>query len=290
MFQLSMHFCLRGGEIQCKLTKKDLEFSTFDGSEVLRLATSFSSKNHQGGLAGSEWSTSGVITDPTQIAAIKRYLSKLHPEEDRLFQRALSVSKSFTDDSPSWFMRSPLSHNLLAGMMKRLSAAAGLSMEYTNHCVRATSITNMKCSGVDDRRICAVSGHKNVQSLEAYDRPTTKDACILADAIDRVAPERSVSPVAAGSSSCVPLHAAASSSSSLCVRSAGASNTAMAADSAVSNVNTSALAPYLNSASSTFTGNSIVFNIHHGRAQEARKKLKRRRSSHAALIDSHQPS
>ena len=39
-------------------------------------------------------------------------------------------------------------------------------------------------------------------------------------------------------------------------------------------------------ASSTFTGNSIVFNIHHGRAQEARKKLKRRRSSHAALIDS----
>ena len=110
-----------------------------------------------------------------------------------------------------------------------------------------------------------------MQSLEAYDRPTTKDACILADAIDRVAPERSVSPVAAGSSSCVPLHTAASSSSSLCVRSAGASNTAMAADSAVSNVNTSVLAPYLNSASSTFTGNSIVFNIHHGRAQEARK-------------------
>ena len=89
-------------------------------------------------------------------------------------------------------------------MMKRLSAVAGLSMEYTNHCVRATSITNMKCSGVDDQRICAVLGHNNVQSLEAYDRPTTKDACILADAIDRVAPERSVSPVTAGSSSCVP--------------------------------------------------------------------------------------
>eukprot|EP00117_Sycon_ciliatum_P032031 scpid86013/ scgid24930/ len=109
----------------------------------------------------------GVIRDEFQLSAIKRYLSKLHPDENRLFQRALSGEMSAAANC--WFMKMPLSHNILSGMMKRLSSDALLSMQYTNHCVRATSITNMKKCGVDDWRICSVSGHRNVQSLTACD-------------------------------------------------------------------------------------------------------------------------
>eukprot|EP00117_Sycon_ciliatum_P015132 scpid84387/ scgid15106/ len=53
-------------------------------------------------------------------------------------------------------------------MMRRLSEASNLSQSYTNHCLRATSITLMKFAGIEDRKIMAVSGHKNVQSLQAF--------------------------------------------------------------------------------------------------------------------------
>ena len=51
--------------------------------------------------------------------------------------------------------------------MKEISADANLSMLYTNHCVRVTSIVHMKASGAEDRKIMSVSGHRNIQSLEA---------------------------------------------------------------------------------------------------------------------------
>ena len=69
--------------------------------------------------------------------------------------------------------------------MKNISEAAKLSVMYTNHCVRVTSIVNMKAGGAEDRKICAVSGHRNVQSLQSYDRPNQKDVVSLAKAIGK---------------------------------------------------------------------------------------------------------
>lgn len=83
-----------------------------------------------------------------------------------------------------WFMRSPLSHNLLDSMMKSLSDAACLSRAYTNHCLRATSIVHTKRNGAEDRKICAVTGHKNIASLASYDVMSCDEAGALADAID----------------------------------------------------------------------------------------------------------
>ena len=264
-YQLTLHFCLRGGEMQSKLTKRDLVFESIDGQDVLRLGTSFMSKNHQGGLTGSDWSSAGVINDQTQLTAIKRYLDKLHPDQDRLFQRAVKPGKLPADMS-CWYTRSPLSHNLLAGMMKRLSELADLSMAYTNHCVRATCITNMKRSGIDDRRICSVSGHRNVQSLSAYDRPTTKDSCSMAAAVD-LGSVKAVPPATCKEN--FPLHPS----------SIATSVQASPVQNSTSTVSSSALAPYLNAAASTFQNTSIVFNIHADRAKQARKKLKRKRST-----------
>ena len=60
-----------------------------EGKEVFSLSTNFLSKNHQGGVAGSSHVSAGLIQGVVQVAVIKRYLSKLHPEIDRLFQRAI---------------------------------------------------------------------------------------------------------------------------------------------------------------------------------------------------------
>ena len=48
-----------------------------------------------------------------------------------------------------------------------------------------TRIVNLKAAGIEDPKIYAVSCHKNVQSLNAYDRPTENDRKILANAVDK---------------------------------------------------------------------------------------------------------
>ena len=56
----------------------------------------------------------------------------------------------------------------LGQLMPKISKAGGLSKVYTNHCIRATAVTVLSNSGVDDMDIISVSGHKNVQSLLPY--------------------------------------------------------------------------------------------------------------------------
>ena len=142
-------------------------------------------KNHRGGLTGSASTTAGCIKDAVQVAAIQRYVSKLHPDLDRLFQRARAPAGMLVSENDEcWFMRLPLSHNLLDGMMKGLSHAAGTSRDYTNHYLRVTSVVHMKQNGAEDRKICAVTGHKNIASLSSYDIVTSHEAGVLADAID----------------------------------------------------------------------------------------------------------
>ena len=67
--------------------------------------------------------------------------------------------------------------------MKRLSLEAKLSKSYTNHCLRATTMVHLKEAGVDDRRICEISGHRNVTSLAPYE-PLRVHQDALSAAID----------------------------------------------------------------------------------------------------------
>ena len=49
--------------------------------------------------------------------------------------------------------------------MPRISKKAGLSKVYTCHCVRASTVTTLFHSGIDTRRICSITKHKNEASL-----------------------------------------------------------------------------------------------------------------------------
>ena len=146
-FVVSLHFCLRGGEVQCKLKKQDLLFVE---SGRFTLVTDFMTKNYRGGLTWSASTTAGYIKDAVQVAAIQRYVSKLHPNLDRLFQRTRApVGMLVSENDECWFVRSPLSHNVLDGMMEGLSHAASASCIYTNHCLRATSVVHIKQNGTE---------------------------------------------------------------------------------------------------------------------------------------------
>ena len=85
--QISLHFVLRGSEVQIQLKKTDVEFH-FDpsGKEYVVLSTDFMSKNCSGGLKGCPFELCGRLQKEQQVAAMHLLLEKLHPKVERLFQ------------------------------------------------------------------------------------------------------------------------------------------------------------------------------------------------------------
>ena len=57
--------------------------------------------------------------------------------------------------------------------MENISSKAELSERYTNHCIRASTITALYQRGVDAKQICAITKHKDERSLSHYISQTT---------------------------------------------------------------------------------------------------------------------
>ena len=69
----------------------------------------------------------------------------------------------------------PLGKNAIAKIMERLSVKAELSQRYTNHCVRASAVTHLFQRGVDTKKICSITKHKDERSLTHYINQTTSE-------------------------------------------------------------------------------------------------------------------
>ena len=59
--------------------------------------------------------------------------------------------------------------------MADLSTAAALSRIYTNHCIRATTTTNLSRAGYEGRFIRQISGHSSDASLTHYCQQMTNE-------------------------------------------------------------------------------------------------------------------
>ena len=102
----------------------------------------------------------------------KKLLSLLHPNPPRLFQHVLPGCRP--KDRP-WFANASLRKNTLADMMPLLSVHAKLLLRYTNHCVRATVVTDLKEAGFSNHEVCAVTGHvhRSEMSVQSHERLTS---------------------------------------------------------------------------------------------------------------------
>ena len=103
------------------------------------------------------------------------YLGVLHPTNERLFQREITVSKKFdlhTTPSSVWFTKAPVGKGMVPKMLPLLCKAAGCDV-LTNHSLRATALSSLCRAGFQDREVSqGVSGHKNLANLASYNRPT----------------------------------------------------------------------------------------------------------------------
>ena len=75
-----------------------------------------------------------------------------------------------------WYDNSPVGRDPLNNAMKTLSKNTNLSIEYKNHSIRATVVTNLDEKGFEARHIMATTGHKSEVSIKSYARhcPTKK--------------------------------------------------------------------------------------------------------------------
>lgn len=72
-YHLTLHFALRGSEIQTQLKKQDIVIEIDpNGKEYVTLKRDFMSKNCAGGLDGREFVSCGRVQDHVQVAAIKK--------------------------------------------------------------------------------------------------------------------------------------------------------------------------------------------------------------------------
>ena len=102
------------------------------------------------------------LLDPVNLYEF--YISELNPGTDPLFQ----TPKKVYNANGCWFNCEPLGENVITKMMPTLSRKAGLSQVYTNRCVRASTVTVLHKAGIEWRRICQPTKHKNESSLAHY--------------------------------------------------------------------------------------------------------------------------
>ena len=184
-FYISLYFGKRGRENQREIKKSMLRLrNTGAGDEYFELnkdkpGTVLLSKNHTGGLDGTEDHSDGKIfaisnSPRCPVKVIKAYLSHLNPDMEALFQRPKVPSSKFDpNETIIWYEKKVLGHNTLDNMLRNMSERAGISPYYTNHSLRATTVTVLSSNNVETRKIKAVTGHRSDTSIESYcERPT----------------------------------------------------------------------------------------------------------------------
>jgi hypothetical protein len=96
----------------------------------------------------------GTGGDMCPVQSYEKYLSKLPNDTIDLWLRPLD---SFYEEDDVWYYKAPLGKNTLGKMMSDISAIAGLSVLYTNHCIRTTNLTEVDNAGIEARHIMRVS-------------------------------------------------------------------------------------------------------------------------------------
>ena len=107
----------------------------------------------------------GTISCP--ISSYIKYIEKLHPENNWLWQRA---RPRISGSEKCWYTKTAVGTNHLGLMMRRISERLHLSKQFTNHSVRATAITTLCDAGIRDRHIAKLSVHRSLHSIANYNR------------------------------------------------------------------------------------------------------------------------
>ena len=154
-FSLCYKFGRRGREGWRTLLKTSFEIKTDDvGVEYVTQVLTESTKNHQSAKQDtadfSDNRIHEVNTDTLlcPVRTFRNHIENLNPDSPFLFQTPKKTTKR---DGACMFLPVAMGKNTLTQMMPNLSEKANLSKRYTNHCVRASTITTLSQNGISGR-------------------------------------------------------------------------------------------------------------------------------------------
>ncbi|XP_061180474.1 uncharacterized protein LOC133189049 [Saccostrea echinata] len=167
LFEYLYYFCNRGRENLREVQKSDFTISVDPSNREYVSVINKQTKNHRGDDIHNKDHKQGRMYDRPgdprcPVTSFKKYLSKLHPSNPNFWQRP---KRKYSYDEDTWYENSALGKNTLYSFMSCVSEEYTLSKRYTNHCVRATSITVLDHKGVEARHIIGVTGHKSETSI-----------------------------------------------------------------------------------------------------------------------------
>lgn len=175
-FSIMLYICRRGRENLRKLTKEHFKIGTdSNGRRFVCQARDEMTKKVRENNGTSRVDTGRMYETNSKgcpVAAFEKYIEKLNPKCDALFQTPMT-NKDDTFDWESttyWYKNCPVGERSIGEMMAKISKAANLSKRYTNHSLRTTCIQILDEGGFASRDICNVSGHANERSLRTYVR------------------------------------------------------------------------------------------------------------------------
>ena len=154
-FYVSLYFSKRGRENQSLMKKSMLRLAVTATIEEYFERSAFHQKSH--GRPWRHWRSHAWknifkprFQEVSTVQTIKSFLSHLNPEVEFLFQRPKVQSSKFNPKEDSvWFNRKVLRHNTLENVLKSMSQSAGIEPYFTNHSLRATTVTILSSENVE---------------------------------------------------------------------------------------------------------------------------------------------
>ena len=170
-FEIMLHFGKRAKEGLHDLIIDSFQFRSDDDKNVYAIIPyNEKSKTNHGLESGREEKEQRMYKTGEKgscpVGSLRKYLSKLNPKSNYFFQHISSKKSALTEQY--WYNGKRMGVNAIGGLMKHISKDSELSRIYTNHCIRATSVTVLSSEGHEANDIIVISGHKNPSSLIQY--------------------------------------------------------------------------------------------------------------------------
>jgi len=171
-FEIMLFFCRRGRQNLRELKKEDFSICTDSSGvrfvcKVKEELTKNRRENDEAQESQTMFETGGPFCP---VLSFEKYLSRLNPKNEYLFQRP---KKAVDERDEVWCDNMVVGQRTLGDKMKKLSIEAKLSCVYTNHSIRATTITILDECGYEARHIMALSGHRSESNIRSYASQTS---------------------------------------------------------------------------------------------------------------------
>jgi hypothetical protein len=163
--EIGLHFGRRGRENWRTLQKDSFRIGIDPaGRRYVTIKFNEFDKNHWESENKEQYMFETPSDALCSVKSFEKYLSKLHPNCSAFLQRPDPMYQR----KHTWYVNAPLGIHSISSMLKNISVDVGTTFQYTNHCVKATCGTVPKKAGLANKDIMAVTGHKNVTSLDSY--------------------------------------------------------------------------------------------------------------------------